>query len=46
MFTGMQETYLPMHVNGIMGVPRRGYTYLPRIEWDWANLISTAGPSC
>jgi cytochrome c oxidase subunit I+III len=43
MFAGIQITFLPMHLTGFMGMPRRVFTYLP--EWDWTvtNLISTAG---
>ncbi len=43
MFAGMQITFLPMHLTGLMGMPRRVYTYLPGMEWEWTNLISTAG---
>ena len=43
MFTGMHITFLPMHLTGIMGMPRRVYTYLPGTELEWTNLLSTAG---
>jgi cytochrome c oxidase subunit I+III len=43
MFTGMQVTFWPMHIAGMMGMPRRVYTYLPGRDWDLVNLISTAG---
>ena len=43
MFAGMQFTFLPMHLTGLMGMPRRVYTYLPGMEWEWTNLLSTAG---
>nr|WP_314444275.1 cbb3-type cytochrome c oxidase subunit I [uncultured Sphingomonas sp.] len=42
-FTGMHLTFLPMHLTGLMGMPRRVYTYLPENNWEWTNLISTAG---
>jgi cytochrome c oxidase subunit I+III len=29
MFSGMHITFLPMHLTGLMGMPRRVYTYLP-----------------
>ena len=29
MFAGMHVTFLPMHLTGLMGMPRRVYTYLP-----------------
>ncbi|MFN3352862.1 MAG: cbb3-type cytochrome c oxidase subunit I [Brevundimonas sp.] len=43
MFTGMHVTFLPMHLTGLMGMPRRVYTYLPERGWEIPNLISTIG---
>jgi cytochrome c oxidase subunit I+III len=43
MFVGMQVTFLPMHLTGFMGMPRRVYTYLPGMGLEPTNLISTAG---
>jgi cytochrome c oxidase subunit I+III len=43
MFTGMHVTFLPMHLTGLMGMPRRVYTYLPDRGWELPNLISTVG---
>jgi cytochrome c oxidase subunit I+III len=43
MFAGMQVTFLPMHLTGFMGMPRRVYTYLPGRDWDLLNMISTVG---
>ena len=43
MFVGMQVTFLPMHLTGFMGMPRRVYTYLPGREWEVTNFISTIG---
>ncbi len=43
MFAGMQVTFLPMHLTGLMGMPRRVYTYLPGREWEVTNMISTVG---
>ena len=43
MFIGMQVTFLPMHLTGLMGMPRRVYTYLPGREWEVTNMISTLG---
>jgi cytochrome c oxidase subunit I+III len=42
-FTGMHLTFLPMHLTGLMGMPRRVYTYLPENNWEWTNLLSTVG---
>ncbi|MDT9598927.1 cbb3-type cytochrome c oxidase subunit I [Sphingosinicella rhizophila] len=43
MFVGMHVTFLPMHLTGLMGMPRRVYTYLPGHDWDVTNLLSTVG---
>ena len=43
MFIGMHVTFLPMHLTGLMGMPRRVYTYLPGRQWELTNLISTIG---
>jgi cytochrome c oxidase subunit I+III len=43
MFVGMQVTFLPMHLTGFMGMPRRVYTYLPGSELAVTNFISTIG---
>jgi cytochrome c oxidase subunit I+III len=43
MFAGVHVTFLPMHLTGLMGMPRRVYTYLPERQWDLTNLISTIG---
>jgi cytochrome c oxidase subunit I+III len=42
-FTGTHVTFLPMHLTGLMGMPRRVYTYLPERGWELPNLVSTAG---
>ncbi|MBX3580638.1 MAG: cytochrome c oxidase subunit I [Rhizobiaceae bacterium] len=43
MFTGFNITFLPMHITGLRGMPRRVYTYPADIGWDWLNLLSTVG---
>ncbi len=43
MFAGLHITFLPMHLTGLMGMPRRVYTYLPGRDLDLLNLISTVG---
>jgi len=43
MFAGMQVIFLPMHLTGLMGMPRRVYTYLPGRDLEVTNMISTAG---
>ncbi|SMF61210.1 cbb3-type cytochrome c oxidase subunit I [Allosphingosinicella indica] len=42
-FSGMQIAFLPMHLTGLMGMPRRVYTYLPGRDWEIPNMISTVG---
>ncbi len=42
-FAGMHVAFLPMHLTGLMGMPRRVYTYLPGRGWELLNLISTVG---
>lgn len=41
-FTGMNVTFFIMHLTGLMGMPRRVYTY-PDIGWTIPNFISTVG---
>ncbi len=43
MFAGLHVTFLTMHLTGLMGMPRRVYTYLPGRGLDTLNLISTVG---
>ena len=43
MFVGMNVAFMPMHLAGLMGMPRRVYTYLPGTGWDLLNLVSTLG---
>jgi len=40
---GFNLTFLLMHLTGLEGMPRRVYTYLPGLGWDWLNTLSTAG---
>ncbi|MCC7372167.1 MAG: cbb3-type cytochrome c oxidase subunit I [Chloroflexi bacterium] len=43
MFLGFQLTFFPMHITGLLGMPRRSYTYQPGLGWEIPNLISTVG---
>ncbi len=43
LFVGVNVTFFPMHIVGLMGMPRRVYTYPEQMGWDWPNLLSTAG---
>jgi cytochrome c oxidase subunit I+III len=43
MFTGVNVTFFPMHVLGLLGMTRRVWTYSDTLGWDVWNLISTLG---
>jgi cytochrome c oxidase subunit 1 len=43
MFVGFNLTFGPMHVVGLLGMPRRIYTYPEGMGWDLWNLIETVG---
>jgi cytochrome c oxidase subunit I+III len=43
MFVGFNVAFLPMHLTGALGMPRRVWTYPEGLGWDWLNLISTLG---
>ena len=43
MFVGANLVFFPMHIVGLMGMPRRVYTYPGGLGWDVYNLIETAG---
>jgi cytochrome c oxidase subunit I+III len=42
-FIGFHLTFFIMHFTGLMGMPRRVYTYHPAFGWDLFNLISSIG---
>jgi cytochrome c oxidase subunit 1 len=42
-FAGMNLTFFPMHMLGLLGMPRRVYTYSHGGLWEWYNLTSTIG---
>ena len=43
MFVGMNLCFFPMHISGLLGMPRRVYTYAPEMGWDALNLASSIG---
>ncbi|MEO5771526.1 MAG: cbb3-type cytochrome c oxidase subunit I, partial [Burkholderiaceae bacterium] len=43
MFVGFNVAFFPMHLSGLLGMPRRVYTYPAALGLDWLNLISTIG---
>ena len=42
-FIGMNVTFFPMHILGLMGMPRRIYTYLPEMGWGSLNMLASVG---
>ena len=42
-FVGMNLTFFPMHFAGMLGMPRRIYTYDSGQGWDTFNMISSIG---
>ncbi|CAI06208.1 putative cytochrome c oxidase subunit I [Aromatoleum aromaticum EbN1] len=42
-FGGFNLTFLVMHWTGLLGMPRRAYTYAPGLGWDVPNLVSSIG---
>ncbi|HAQ87745.1 MAG TPA: cytochrome ubiquinol oxidase subunit I, partial [Pseudomonas sp.] len=43
MFIGFNIAFLPMHFTGLLGMPRRVYTYGPDMGFDMLNMVSTVG---
>jgi cytochrome c oxidase subunit I+III len=42
-FGGFHVAFFPMHVSGMLGMPRRVYTYPAGLGWEWPNLLSSIG---
>jgi cytochrome c oxidase subunit 1/cytochrome c oxidase subunit I+III len=43
MFIGFNLGFFPMHVAGLLGMPRRIYTYAPHMGWTTVNMVTSAG---
>ncbi len=43
MFVGMNLAFFPMHLIGLLGMPRRIYTYSPELGVATLNLVSSVG---
>jgi cytochrome c oxidase subunit 1/cytochrome c oxidase subunit I+III len=42
-FAGTLTTFFPMHILGLLGMPRRTYTYHDGLGWGGLNLLQTLG---
>jgi len=43
MFIGANLVFFPMHIVGLLGMPRRVYTYPSDLGWEPYNLVETIG---
>jgi cytochrome c oxidase subunit I len=43
MFIGFNLGFFPMHISGLMGMPRRIYTYPAHLGWGGPNLVTSVG---
>ena len=43
MFVGFNLGFFPMHIAGLMGMPRRIYTYPDGMGWNGVNLVISVG---
>ncbi len=43
MFTGFNVSFFPMHITGMIGMPRRIYIYQSGLGFETLNMISTIG---
>jgi cytochrome c oxidase subunit 1/cytochrome c oxidase subunit I+III len=42
-FFGFNLAFFPMHITGLLGMPRRVYTYSAHMGWGTLNMITTVG---
>jgi cytochrome c oxidase subunit I len=43
LFVGFNLTFFPMHLLGLIGMPRRVYTYPSGMGWDGMNMLASVG---
>jgi cytochrome c oxidase subunit 1/cytochrome c oxidase subunit I+III len=42
-FIGFNLGFFPMHLAGLLGMPRRIYTYAPHMGWTTVNMVTSLG---
>jgi cytochrome c oxidase subunit 1/cytochrome c oxidase subunit I+III len=42
-FVGFNVAFFPMHLSGLLGMPRRVYTYPANMGWEIANMTTSIG---
>ena len=42
-FIGFNLTFFMMHLTGLLGMPRRVFSYPEASPWEWLNLLSSIG---
>ena len=43
MFISFNLGFFPMHISGLLGMPRRIYTYAPDMGWNTVNMVTSIG---
>ncbi|SPB18568.1 cytochrome c oxidase subunit I [Caballeronia novacaledonica] len=43
LFAGFNVAFFPMHIAGLLGMPRRIYTYAPDMGWNTVNMVTSIG---
>lgn len=43
LFSGFNVAFFPMHIAGLLGMPRRIYTYPADMGWNTVNLVTSLG---
>jgi cytochrome c oxidase subunit 1/cytochrome c oxidase subunit I+III len=43
MFIGFNLGFFPMHISGLLGMPRRIYSYPADVGWNMVNMVTSIG---